>query len=189
MKHRICTLVLALFVAVVVTPTADAQNLRFIDSEVTVEGTSTMHDWTCGVKSFSGSFAINGGGLSGIQDATVAIPVSGIDCDNRRMNSLVRDAFNASQNPAITFSLTDTKAGTNADGWTRLTITGTLEMNGTKRPVSLVLDGRQNGSGYEFRGSHKLNMTDFGMRPPTAMLGAVRTGDEVTINFNLKARS
>jgi polyisoprenoid-binding protein YceI len=62
-------------------------------------------------------------------------------------------------------------------------------MNGTKKPVTLQLDGRPNGNGFEFRGTHQLKMSDFNMRPPTAMMGAVRTGDEVTISFKLTARS
>jgi polyisoprenoid-binding protein YceI len=189
MKRQISTLAIAFLFAFGLTATTTAQSLRFVDSEVSVEGTSTMHDWSCEVKSFSGAVSVNGGGLETISDATVAIPVSGIDCDNRRMNNLVRDAFNASQNPGITFQLTDAKVGAGQNGWSQLTITGALEMNGTKRPVTLVLDGRKNGVGYEFRGTHKLNMTDFGMRPPTAMLGAVRTGDEVTLTFKLNARS
>lgn len=188
MKRFFSTIALAAVLSVGFVSVTQAQSLRFVDSKVTVEGTSTMHAWECDVKSFSGATTINGD-LGSIKDASVAIPVSGIDCDNRRMNNLVRDAFNASQHPGITFSLGEAKAASGENGWTKLTINGTLEMNGTKRPVTLTLNGRQNGSGYEFRGSHKLNMTDFDMRPPTAMLGAVRTGDEVTIHFELNARS
>jgi polyisoprenoid-binding protein YceI len=183
------TLTLLLALLLIPALAVNAQTLRFVDSEVSVEGTSTLHDWECGVTSFSGSMNVNGSGLAGIQDATVAIPVSAIDCDNRRMNNLVRDAFNASQNPGITFNLKNAATAAGANGWSKLTINGVLEMNGTRQNVTLNLDGRQNGSGYEFRGSHTLNMTDFDMRPPTAMMGAVRTGQEVTIHFKLNARS
>lgn len=34
-------------------------------------------------------------------------------------------------------------------------------------------------------GSKNLLMSDYGMDPPTAMAGALKTGDEVTINFNI----
>jgi hypothetical protein len=34
-------------------------------------------------------------------------------------------------------------------------------------------------------GSRKLNMKDFNMVPPTAMMGTIKVGEEVTVNFNL----
>lgn len=37
----------------------------------------------------------------------------------------------------------------------------------------------------QLTGSKKLNMKDFGMEPPTAVLGTIKVGPEVTVNFNL----
>ena len=33
------------------------------------------------------------------------------------------------------------------------------------------------------KGSYTMNMTDFNVEPPTAMFGTIKTGDEITINF------
>jgi len=34
-------------------------------------------------------------------------------------------------------------------------------------------------------GSYKFKMSSFGIDPPRAMLGTIRTGDEVTIKFKI----
>ena len=38
---------------------------------------------------------------------------------------------------------------------------------------------------YQVSGAYPMKMTDFGIEPPTALLGTMTTGDDVTINFNL----
>jgi hypothetical protein len=37
-----------------------------------------------------------------------------------------------------------------------------------------------------FTGKKTIKMTEFEVEPPTALLGTIKTGDEVTISFNSK---
>jgi hypothetical protein len=37
----------------------------------------------------------------------------------------------------------------------------------------------------QFEGSKTINMTEFGMVPPTAMFGSLKTGEEITVNFKV----
>ena len=37
----------------------------------------------------------------------------------------------------------------------------------------------------QFTGSYTLKMTDFSVKPPTAMFGTIKTGDEITVKFNV----
>ena len=36
-----------------------------------------------------------------------------------------------------------------------------------------------------FNGSYKLKMTEYKVDPPTAMLGAIKTGDGIEVKYNL----
>jgi hypothetical protein len=36
---------------------------------------------------------------------------------------------------------------------------------------------------YKFEGSYSLKMTDYKMKPPTAMMGVMRVGDDVKLKF------
>ncbi len=59
-------------------------------------------------------------------------------------------------------------------------------MAGTSKPVELEATGKMLANGdFQLSFSKKLKMTDFNMKPPTAVLGTIKVGDEITLNFNM----
>ncbi len=63
---------------------------------------------------------------------------------------------------------------------------GYLAIAGVTKPAILHCTARVNWDGsISVGGTTTLNMTDFGITPPTFMLGAMKTGTVVTINFAL----
>jgi hypothetical protein len=63
-----------------------------------------------------------------------------------------------------------------------------LTIAGTERLVSLTVQGQQRANGaYQATGSLPLLMSDFGIDPPTAMLGLIKAHDEITVRFKLIA--
>jgi polyisoprenoid-binding protein YceI len=66
------------------------------------------------------------------------------------------------------------------------TIEGDLTMNGVTNVIMLSVIGKNlPGGDMRFSGSRGLKMTDYKMKPPTAMMGTVKVGDEVTVKFDL----
>jgi polyisoprenoid-binding protein YceI len=155
-------------------------------SEIWLEGRSTVDRFTCHATDFDGSAEIRG-------EATVrvnlAIPVKDLDCGRRRMNSDLQDALQADKHPEIRFSLIDVKPEKEVEpGLHRLRVTGTLTMAGAQRRITFIATGRQDGSGrLAGTGSVDLKMTDFGIDPPSALLGLVRAHDDIRVRFNLVA--
>jgi polyisoprenoid-binding protein YceI len=62
-------------------------------------------------------------------------------------------------------------------------VQGTLSMAGISKPVSVQVIL---GADLSIQGSAKLKMTDWGMKPPSAALGAIGTRDEMSVAFVLK---
>jgi polyisoprenoid-binding protein YceI len=62
-------------------------------------------------------------------------------------------------------------------------VTGTLTIRGVSRPVTVTVT--QAGEG-RYEGSAVFKMTDFGIKPAKAALGAVGTRDEMTLRFQLQ---
>lgn len=62
---------------------------------------------------------------------------------------------------------------------------GTLAIAGVAKPVELkaVREGADNK--LVFKGSYTLQMTDFGIQPPTMMMGTIKTSDKIEIIFNV----
>ena len=159
-------------------------------SRVWIEGTSNVHGWTCEAKQVVGLVDAEDALTDGISTVSVTVPVQALDCDNGTMNKNLQKALGAKANPSIRYTLaTADLAAPDAQGWFDVKTTGRLTIAGKTQTVQMSARGKAAGAGaYRFTGSVALKMTDFGVDPPTAMLGAMKTGDAVTVHFDVTAK-
>lgn len=156
-------------------------------SKIWVTGTSSVHDWHCAVKESTGFLTASlNSGIDAISAAEVHLPVSAIDCDSRKMDGKVRDALNDDdKTPDISFVLGSATIATNSDSLT-VTVTGDLTIAASTRSVTFDVTGKAAaGNTMTFAGSVPVLMSDHGVDPPTAMFGALKTGDEVVVHFEV----
>lgn len=157
------------------------------DSRVWVEGTSTVHDWSCDAEQVSSALdaTVASGAITGIGGLTVTVPVSGMECGNGTMNGKLRDALGSSP---IRFALTSARVGQPNNGRFLVEATGQLTINGTTRTQTVRATGRAlSGGRFQFTGEVPVTMSQFGVDPPRAMMGTLRTGDRVTVKFDVTA--
>ncbi|HZZ83207.1 MAG TPA: YceI family protein [Anaeromyxobacteraceae bacterium] len=88
------------------------------------------------------------------------------------------EVLQASRYPRVTFASTSVKA--RADGYE---VQGELTLCGTARAISFVV--RRSGAGLA--AEVPLRQPDFGIRPYTAMLGALKVKPEVVIRLSVPA--
>lgn len=152
-------------------------------SWVKVTGTSTMHDWEIQTDTVRGSLSFPAAffdGGDGDVKATVTIPASTLKSHSARMDRVMYEALRTKQHPEIRYVLTSAKS-TAANS---ATIVGDLTIAGKTRPVTMEVNvARADESSLFATGSLKINMRDFGIDPPTAMLGTIRTGEMVEVTF------
>lgn len=152
-------------------------------SKVWVEGTSSVHDWSCEAGRINGGITAESG-LSTISALTVTIPVSSMDCDNGTMNGKLRNALDGS--PNISFTLANARVGSVNNGRFAIQASGTLAINGVSRTMNINATGQPLSNGrVKITGSVPFAMSRFGVDPPTALLGTLRTGDNVTVRFDV----
>ena len=65
----------------------------------------------------------------------------------------------------------------------KLIIKGALTICGVEKPISLESVLTKKDGVFLLEGNYKLLMTNFGIDPPKALLGAIKTGDEIEIKF------
>ncbi len=59
-------------------------------------------------------------------------------------------------------------------------------MAGKTLPIDLKVSYKLAANGeLKIIGSKQLTMTDFGMEPPTAMMGAIKVGNEISVTFEI----
>jgi len=168
-------------------------------SEMTITGTSTLHNWTCSVTEVTGSVKIDekiikkGEFKKGdkIEAVTVTVPVLSIKSERgETMEQKMYNALKYEANPNISFQLSDNQVTTPGKESFGLEAKGNLTIAGKTNPITLPVTGKRAADGkYTFEGSYKLNMKDYDMEPPTAMFGQIVTGEEVEISFKLNVEN
>jgi hypothetical protein len=160
-----------------------AQNAPAAGGQITIEGTSTVRKWSCRVAGVIPSVQAGGEAVAGlpkgVQKVVVTIPVQSIDCGNGKMNEHLRKALKAEANPEIRYELKRYTAGDVTRTSGELTIAGTTRPIDLDVGVSALPDG-----GARVQGEKEIRMTEWGVKPPSLMMGTMKVGDAVKIKFD-----
>jgi polyisoprenoid-binding protein YceI len=157
------------------------------NSKLIIEGTSSIHDWEMEAADFKAEtlLRIDGNTISEISKIEFKTPVSGLKSGKGIMDNKAHDALKKKKFPEIKFALNNSSNVIISDSKT--TLTGLLTIAGKSKEVKLTADlDVENQQKFLVSGSVPVRMSDFGIDPPTAMLGAMKTGDDVVVKFNLE---
>lgn len=154
-------------------------------SKITIFGTSSVHDWEINVSKFSSdaTIALNENNTASIADVKVTCEVENIESDNKIMTNKTYKALDGDKHPKITFvSSENVTVSSGSEG----SIKGKLTISGHTKEVTLPFTlVTENGSTIKINGKIPLKMSDFNIEAPTAMMGALKTGDEIEIEYDL----
>ena len=158
-------------------------------ADLLVSGTSTMHDWTMksGKAECTAVFAFNTAGqISGIDNLTFTTPVNALKSEHSSMDNNAYKALKTDKDPVITYTLTSVNVTPGAGGAATVTCAGKLTIAGATRDAQIVAICKTNPDNtISVTGSEKISMKDFSIDPPTFMLGTIKTGNDITLAFNL----
>ena len=174
--------------------TVQAQTYKMVPkiSTVKILGTSSVHDWESTTDQITGDMVLASDAKSGkqIQSLTVKVPVKSIKSGKGLMDSKTYEAFESDKNPLITFQMTDVTSVKLTGKDVETTVTGNLNMAGNTKKLTIKSTGKILADGsFQFKGSVPLKLSEFKMKSPTAMMGMLKTGDAVTINFDVTFKS
>lgn len=180
---------LMLTIAMLIFVTLRAQEYIVKTSKSNIQGTSTLHDWESEISLITckSTLVVENSTLKAIKSAEVTIPVTGIkSAHGKMMDNKTYDAFLYEKNPNITFLLISAQVTPVSPGKANVDASGYLEMAGVSKSIKLngVATMLANGE-VQLTLSKKINMTDFKMSQPTAVMGTITVGAEVTVNFDL----
>lgn len=161
-----------------------AQTLVIKSSAVTINGeTNVNHDYVIKVTEVNGKMTVAN---NRPQTLTVEIPVRSLISGEKLMDKKTHEAFNEPKNPKILFQMTELKSVQVNGDQIAVTVTGDLSLKGATNKVTLRADGKEVSPGvYTFQGALPIKMSDYGMKAPTAMLGTMKTKDQVTVNYKV----
>ena len=166
------------------------------ESKLTLAGSSNVHDWACSSSTLNATIALDPSydtkPLSSIAKpittVLVTIPVKSLKCGHGKMDDNMYKALKAEQYPEIKYVLTSYEidgAKTSAEAFAALT-KGELTVAGQTKTVEIPITAlRKEGGVMKGDAAVDLRMTDFGIKPPTALLGTLKTKDPIRISFTV----
>lgn len=122
----------------------------------------------------------------GVTSMNLVVAVKDLRSGKDGLDRNMYKALLAEQHPEINFRMGgyDVAAG-DADGEMTLNAKGTLTVAGVDREMTVTGKAVREGDAIRLRGAVPLLMTQFGIKPPKMMLGALRTADEVVVHFDI----
>jgi hypothetical protein len=157
------------------------------DSRFWIDGSATTGAFSCVAEEVSGLARLN----SDHVDATVTVSVAAFDCGMSRMNRDFFAALRGDSHPTIRFELDHAAVLENPlepGAPVPVLAVGTLYLAGASQRVAIRGIGRHLPDGQvQISGRHPLRMSDFGIKPPSGLLGLIRTNDRVVARFELAA--
>lgn len=185
---QLFTLILALsFNALTSTVQAQTPFKVASGSVIKVNGTSNIHDWIMTANAFScdGTFTLKGDELADVSSLNFSLPVANLKGKEDLLTTRAHKALKAEQYNKITFKLIDASV---VPQQKVIKATGNLSIAGVTKTVTLQTNYTIDGDELICKGSKAIKMTDFNIKAPTFMMGALKVANEVTVDIVLKLK-
>jgi polyisoprenoid-binding protein YceI len=152
------------------------------ESRLWLEGTSTVRSFKCSAGNIAMTVVAETeqSPAEMVKSASLTVPVAQLECGNKTMNEHMRKALKAEANPQITWKMTSYEVQ-----GTSVVINGKLTIAGKENAIELKGTGSADNGTIRFKGSKQFKMTEYGVKPPSLMLGTMKVGDPVTVSFDL----
>lgn len=184
----------ALLAGAAMIPVSGAQDapipLTINTGRVTIAGSSNVHEWSASTTAVRVTRATIAGPLAGedawagiarpggLEAFEIEIAAASLASEKEGLDKNMHKALQVKEHPAITFRLLRLEEDAGA-----LKAVGMLQIAGVEREVAFAVKTQRTGAMLTVTGSVPLLMTDFGIKPPKAMLGMLKTDPQVTVTF------
>lgn len=163
---------------------ANAQrNYNVAKSIFEVAGTSNVHDWV--MKSTEGNGTVNltitDSKIADINNLTITLLAESLKSSKTSMDDVAYETLDTKTYKNIKYVL-KSASKINETTWNLI---GTYTIAGTSKDYRTQVSITANNGTFILKGSNQITFADFGMSPPTAALGVVRAGKELTLIFNI----
>lgn len=153
------------------------------NSSMVIKGTSSIHDWEMKVEDMKSAFSLQSANI--FQDKLIGgdflINVESIKSEHSLMNKKTYEALKQEKFPQIKAKVIKAEQSQNAGK-----VQVELSIAGKTKLVNEDIHLKDLGNGkVEIKGSLDMKMSEYGIEPPVALMGSIKTGDAVKIEFNL----
>lgn len=170
------------------TLVAQESKVVLAESSLKVLGTSNVHDWEITAKGMNGksTITIEAGDLKAIKNLDFAVEVEQLKSGKNGMDNNTFKALNSKTYKTINYKLVSvTKIIETSVGNFTVDTQGDLTIAGVTKKINQTFTVKLVGKKAIFSGKTKIDMTVYGVKPPTALMGTIKTGKDVTVDFKV----
>jgi polyisoprenoid-binding protein YceI len=166
-----------------------------------LDGDSSLHRYSAKAQGMQAGVGIDPGRVVTVAEASdlealirahfiktfhLTVPVDKLSSGEKGLDDNMRKALKGSQYKDIRFQMDsyDVLASPAGGVAMSLMLHGRLSLAGVERKIDVGATGVRVKEGVRISGSKDLLMTDYQIKPPTMMLGAIKTKDLITVKFN-----
>lgn len=149
----------------------------------TAIGTSSMHDWEMESNSGKGTanFKITDFILEKINAITITILSESLKSGKSAMDRIAYKTLQTDDFKTITYVM---KTAEKVDE-TTWNLKGTYTIAGVSKELKTKIKTTVTDGTITIQGSNKITFDEFGMKAPKALFGTIKTGQEITIQFDI----
>ena len=163
------------------------------DSHLWLEGSSNVRDWRCDATTLDASVDMDDvmhselSSAARIRRVQVRVPTRALTCGRSQMDHIMYKALHVDDAPECRqivgrFEVVSAPAGDRST----LVMQGTLRIAGRERIVRMPVELEEQSDGsVRAKGTLPILMTDYGISPPTALFGVLRTENRIVVKFDL----
>ena len=162
-------------------------------SRLWVAGTSTVRAFQCQASAFDAKIESSGAdavaavlaGEKAVSTVEVTVPAEKLDCRNGTMNEHMRKALKAKEFPTVVFRAASYDLARTTDS-VAVTLNGSLTLGGVEKPITVKAVAKPGDNGtLVVSGTREVRMTEFGLKPPSLMLGTMKVDEKLTVGFEV----
>lgn len=152
-------------------------------SKFVVEGTSTLHDWemVSSEAKGDGKFVIKDEAVQNIKALKVKLESETLKSGKDKMDENAYIALKTEENPYITFDLDRVISIKN----NVMQLKGDFTAGGTTKTEIIEVITKYDNGKVTILGKFDITFKEYDMVPPTAVMGTIKTGNELDISFKV----
>lgn len=163
------------------------QNLTLTDeSTVSIYGTSNVHDWSEHCEDVKGAVQLTQDGENvTLQNLNFKVNVKDIKSGKSTMDNYTYEALLEEEFPTISFQSSDiVTSGTPLS--LKVVATGKMMIAGDAQTTKVTASCTYSPYGLKCSGMKVMDMTEYGVEPPSVMFGAMTVGKEVEVHYEIQ---
>jgi hypothetical protein len=159
------------------------------DNVVKVLGTSNVHDWTMTASNIESTGIFKFNSRDEMVDLTTlkfTVAAKNLTSGKSSMDGRTYKSIKGSEFPKITYQLTSATVTMVQSNKYAIQTSGKLTIAGKTQVIAMKVMALVNADrSITCHGTEKLMLTDYGIAPPSFMLGAMKVGNDLTIQIYL----